>query len=243
MTESQSPTVPSTATSATLASCQVRIRSAKRRTVSAGTTKSAATSSAPTIESAATIASAIRPSSASVEAAGAGPQRLGRAGVEAGREPAVAEQQRGERGGPGRDGGQGDVAVVDQEQAAEEQGLDVGAGAEDVAGEDRAGGQAADEDDRDGGVAAPPPRGGRAASCRRLKTTAAPKAPSGAAKPSPSASTSPGKAAVPTAWEKKASPRRTIQVPSRPAGTARISHLDQAALDEGQLEGLEHGPD
>ena len=71
-----------------------------------------------------------------LEAAGAGPRSRGRAGIEARREPAVAEQQRGEHGGAGRDCGEGDVAVVDQEQAAEEQGLDVGAGAKDVAGED-----------------------------------------------------------------------------------------------------------
>ena len=136
-----------------------------------------------------------------------------------------------------RHGGEGDVAAVDQQQAAEEQRLDVGAGAEDVAGEDHAGGEAADEDERDGAVAPAPSRPRRAAAAPAAKTSAAPKRPSGAAKPSPSASTRPGKAAVPTACEKKASPRRTIQVPSRPAGTARISDLDQAALDEGQLEG------
>src|SRR4051794_18248064 len=50
-------------------------------------------------------------------------------------------------------------------------------------------------------------------------TSAAPKAPRGAAKPSPSASTRPGKADAPTACEKKASPRSTTHVPSRPAPT------------------------
>ena len=49
-----------------------------------------------------------------------------------------------------------------------------------------------------------------------------------------------GKAAVPTAWEKKARPRRTIQVPSNPAGTARSEKLEEAALDELKLKGLEH---
>src|SRR4051812_25564282 len=39
----------------------------------------------------------------------------------------------------------------------------------------------------------------------------------------PSASTSPGNAAVPTACEKNASPRSTIHVPIVPAATARIS--------------------
>ena len=74
-------------------------------------------------------------------------------GVEAGGEPAVSEQQRSGEGRHRRDGGEGDVAAVDQQQAAEEQRLDVRAGTEDVAGEDHPGGEAADEDDRHGAVA------------------------------------------------------------------------------------------
>ena len=70
---------------------------------------------------------------------------------------------------------------------------------------------------------------------------AAAKAPSGAAKPSPSASTSPGKAAVPTACEKKASPRRTIQVPSRPAGTARIRISIRPRWTKGSWKGSSKG--
>ena len=146
--------MPSAATRATLASCQVSIRSAKRRAVSAGTTKSAVTSSAPTTESAAVVASAIRPSRATSRPRLVRPAPPRRTGVEAAREPAMAEQQAGDQGRAGGDGGERDVAAVDQQQAAEEQGLDVGAGAEDVAGEDHPGGEAADEDDRDGAVAA-----------------------------------------------------------------------------------------
>jgi hypothetical protein len=77
----------------------------------------------------------------------------------------------------------------------------------------------------------------------RLKTTAAPKAPSGAANPSPSAKTSPGNAAVPTAWEKNASPRKTIQVPEQAGWHGENQDLDQATLYERQLERLEQGSD
>ena len=54
---------------------------------------------------------------------------------------------------------------------------------------------------------------------RTAKTAAAPSAPRAAAKPRPSASTRPGNAAVPTACEWKARPRRTTQVPISPAPT------------------------
>ncbi len=74
-TESQRPTVPSTATRATLASCQLGIRRVKSRAVAAGTTNSAVTSSAPTDGGAAVAASAIRPSSATSSHAGASPWR------------------------------------------------------------------------------------------------------------------------------------------------------------------------
>ena len=63
----------------------------------------------------------------------------------------------------------------------------------------------------------------RAARARAANAAAAPNAPRSGENPSPSASTSPGKTAVPTACEVKARPRRTIQVPSRPAPTASSS--------------------
>ena len=72
--------------------------------------------------------------------------------VEAERQPALAEQQRDGQGQTSRDPRQDQVAAVDQQQTAEEQRLDVGAGAEDVAGEDRTGGEAANQDDRHGAV-------------------------------------------------------------------------------------------
>ena len=70
---------------------------------------------------------------------------------------------------------------------------------------------------------------------------AAPKAPSGAPKPRPSARTRPGNAAVPTACEKKARPRSTIQVPSRPAGIARTRISISPRWTNGSWNGLEHG--
>jgi hypothetical protein len=75
------------------------------------------------------------------------------------------------------------------------------------------------------------------------KATAAPNAPSGAAKPSPSASTRPGKVAVPTACEKKASPRSTIQVPSSPAGTARIRTSTRPRWTKGSWKGSSIEPE
>jgi hypothetical protein len=65
----------------------------------------------------------------------------------------MADQHRGQKG-HGRGGGRQDkIGAIDQEKAAEEQGLDVGPGFEDVAGEDHAPRQAADEDQGDDAVA------------------------------------------------------------------------------------------
>ena len=76
----------------------------------------------------------------------------GRGRFEALRQPALADQRgRGQRR-DGGEGGEGDVTTADQEQAAEQQRLDVGAGTEDVAGEDHPGGETADKDERDHAV-------------------------------------------------------------------------------------------
>ena len=60
------------------------------------------------------------------------------------------------------------------------------------------------------------------------------------ANPRPSASTRPGKAAVPVACTKNDRPRSTIQVPSTPAPTESRSTSSSAALDERQAERVEH---
>src|SRR5262249_20113851 len=60
------------------------------------------------------------------------------------------------QGRPGGGRGEGDVAAVDEQEAAEEEGLDVRTRVEDVAGEDHPGGEAGDEHDRDDGVRALP---------------------------------------------------------------------------------------
>ncbi len=62
-TDSQRPATPSTATSATVVSCQVRNRVHTSRVVAAGTTSSAVASSAPSVDSAATATSATSASS------------------------------------------------------------------------------------------------------------------------------------------------------------------------------------
>ena len=133
----------------------------------AGTTKRAATSRAPTTESAAVVASAIRPSRTASRSAAERPVEPGASASKPRCSQRCPTQQAGEQGRRGGGGGERDVAAVDQQQAAEEQGLDVGARAEDVAGEDHAGGEAGDEDDRDDAVARPPRAAARARSCRR----------------------------------------------------------------------------
>ncbi len=68
-------------------------------------------------------------------------------------------------------------------------------------------------------------------SCATPKPSAVASAASCGAIPHALASTSPGKLAVPTAWEKKASRRRTIQVPEHAGGDGEQQHLEQRALD------------
>ena len=142
----------------------------------------------------------------------------------------------GERGA----GGQAQVGAVDEQQAAEQQPVDARLRAEHVAGEDDAERQRRGEGQRRHavGLRAAPPREHRDE--RRPSTSAAPKAPSAAEKPRPSASTRPGNVAVPTACAKNASPRRTIQVPSTPAATARSRTSATPRWKNGSANGSEH---
>ena len=162
--------------------------------------------------------------------------------VEAGGEPALPEQQRGDNGRHRRDGGEGDVAVVDQQQAAEEQRLDVRAGAEDVAGEDHPGGEAADEDDRHGAVAPPlvaaseqrgaggeDDRGAESAQRRR--------------EAQPVSQDQPGEGRGADRVREEGEAAQDDPGAEQAGGHGQDQDLDQPALDEGQLEGLEHGAD
>ena len=54
--------------------------------------------------------------------------------------------------------------------------------------------------------------------------------------PAASATTSPGKVAVPAAWVKKARRLSTIQAPSRPPATRQQAELEQRRAKHGQLE-------
>ena len=197
------------------------------------------TSSAPTTESAAVVARAIRPKQGEVEPAAARPQRPGRAGIEADREPAVAEQQRDDQGSAGGDGGQGDVAAVDQQQAAEEQGLDVGAGAEDVAGEDHAGGEATDEDDRHGAVAplllaAAEQRGAEAEDDRGAEGAERRR------EAQPIGQHQPREGGGADRVGEEGEPAQDDPGAEQAGGHGEDQDLDQATLNEGQLERLEH---
>ncbi len=244
LTESQSPTrALERRPGRRWRAARLRIRRAKRRAVTAGTTKSAATSSAPTTESAAVVASAIRPSRATSRARGAGPERRrprrgrSRPPASGGRPAALASSGRA-----GRDRGEGDVAAVDQQQAAEEQGLDVGAGAEDVAGEDHAGGEAADEDDRDDAVASLLVAAGRAAESPALKTTRGAEGAERRREAEPVGEHQPGEGRGADRVREEGEPAQDDPGAEQPGRDGEDQDLDQAALDEGQLEGLEHRP-
>jgi hypothetical protein len=78
-----------------------------------------------------------------------GTSRCGRAElVEARGKPTAAENQAGDQHDRGRDDRQPDVGGVGEQEAAEEQLLDVRPGMEDVARQDHAGCEAPDEDER-----------------------------------------------------------------------------------------------
>ena len=237
MTESQSPTVPSIATRPTLASCQLLIRRVSRRAVAAGTTKRALTRSAPTTLSAAVVARAIRPSRvASKMRSCPGPTAAA---------PAESKPWASQRW-PIRP-----VAARVATAAAAARAMSPpstrsklpNSSVSTLAPEPKTSLARITPEARQATrtsattLSRPRSRPWPRTALPAVKAIAAPKAPSGAAKPSPSARTRPGKAAVPTAWEKKASPRRTIQVPSRPAGIARIKTSMSPRCTKGSWKG------
>ena len=169
LTESQSPTVPSRATRATLASCQLSIRSVKQPGGDRRDDEERGDQQGADDRERRRRRQRDQAEQHGVEAAAAAPGRAAAASGSKPRcEPALADAAAlASRVAAAATAGEGDVAAVDQQQAAEEQGLDVGAGAEDVAGEDHAGGEAADEDDRDDAVVALPRRRPSSGSCRR----------------------------------------------------------------------------
>ena len=201
LTESQRPTVPSRATRQMLSSCQLKSRSVKRRAVTAGTRKSAVTSSAPTTVRAAVLARAIRPSSTASKTCGLGPPESASVGSKPMRSQCCPIRALARRVAAAAAAASAEIAAVDQEQAAEQQRLDIRARAEDVAGEDHA--PARQPTRTRATTASSLVRRPRSAEAPTVKASAAPKAPRGAAKPKPSARTSPGKAAVPTAWRRR----------------------------------------
>ena len=176
-TDSTSPAIPSTATSATVIACHGARRLVQRRTVAAGTTTSAATSSAPSADSAATTTSA---TSASSTPSNSRPPHAQRTGRRRGRTRVASHcpperQGRRERAGA-CDARQHQVARLDQQQAAEQQRLHSGAGLEHVAGQDHPERQHSGEADA---VVASGPRRSRPASAatRSANAAAAPSAP------------------------------------------------------------------
>ena len=143
------------------------------------------------------------------------------------------------QGRPSRHPGQGDVAAVDQEQAAEEQGLDVGARAEDVAGEDRPRRQATDEDDRNGAVVAlvlaPPEQRGTGGEDEGR--------PEGAERRGEAEAVGENEAGEGRGADRvreEGQPAQDDPGAEQARRDREDQDLDQAALDEGQLEGLEH---
>ncbi len=154
----------------------------------------------------------------------------------------MAEQQRGGNGCPGGDRGERDVTAVDQQQAAEKQGLDVGAGAEDVAGEDHPGGEAADEDDGDGAVApllvaAAEQRGAEAEDDRRAES------PQRRGEAQPVGQHQPWEGRGADRVREEGEPAQDDPGAEQAGRHGEDQELDQAALDEGQLKGLEQGSD
>ena len=240
-TEIHRPTAPSTAASTTLASCQGRRRENSSRVVAAGTTSSAVARSAPMAESAAIATRATRASSAASGRA----ERTPSARAEVGSKPATV-QRWPSSSGPGDHGDPGSgrpehVGRPDDEQAAEEQVLDVGAGVEDVGGEDHPHRQRGHEDERGAAVVAvaipprqPPDAGGdhgRGGGGAEM---------GGEAEPVGEHEAGEGRGAHRVRVEGQAAqddPRA-----HEPGADRQHADLEQASLDERQVERLEHPP-
>ena len=239
-TDSHSPAIPSRATRATVASCHGRRREQTRRVVAAGTTSSAVASSAPERRERRDRHERHQREQDDVGRRRAGAEGPRGARVEPRRQPALLEHQPAGEHDRGADGGEGPVARVDEQQAAEQQRLDVARGVEDVAGEDHADGQRGDEDERRERVVAVAralaareqpdgdgdERGGRAARPARRRSRARRRARAPGTRPSPRrARRTPARAARSTCRSRPrprrgSGPRRS-RAGRREAGTAR----------------------
>ncbi len=147
-TESQRPAIPWTAASATDAACQTGRRCVQRRTVAAGTTNSAVASSAPIAVSEAMTAKATSVEQQRIGQARAQAERARGARVEPPGEPAWPEHERRRDRGRARQGGEDEVARARQQQASEEQRVDVAARVEHVARQHHAARERRDESER-----------------------------------------------------------------------------------------------
>jgi hypothetical protein len=95
-----------------------------------------------------------QPEQHGVRDSGADAERVCALGVEALREPAPSEQRGGDEHEGARGSGEDEVATADQEQAPEQERLDVGPGVEDVAREDHSEREGADQHERGEAVVA-----------------------------------------------------------------------------------------
>ena len=240
-TDSHSPATPSTATSATVASCHGRSRVQTSRVVAAGTTSSAVASSAPSVERAATATSATSARSAMSGAAERAPRARADARIEARRQPALLEHEPAHHHDRRADGGEGVVAAVDEQQAAEEQRLDAAGRVKDVAGEDHADGQRRDEDEC----------GQRVVAVARA-LAAGEQADGQGHQGGGRAGAEDGREAEPVGQDEpregggadrvgvEGQPAQDDPRADEPAGHGEDQHLDDPVLHEGQLKRLEH---
>ena len=204
----------------------------------AGTTKSAATSSAPTTVSAAVVARATRPIRIASKTRGSGPSGAVRVGSKPVRSQCRPIRALAASVATADAGRKRDVAAVDQQQAAEQQRLDVRARAEDVAGEDHAGRERAGEDERhDRVLPRAPPAERRDADGEEDRGSEGPQRRR-EAEPVGQDQSRKGGGADGVREEGEAAQHDPGA--EQTGGDRQDQDLDQAALDEGKLEGLEH---
>ena len=169
------------------------------------------------------------------------PRARADARVESRRQPALLEHEPAGDDAHGADGGEGVVAAVDEQQAAEEQRLDAARGVEDVAGEDHADRQRGDEDERGERVVAV----ARALAAReqadgdRHEGRRRAGAEDGG-EPQAVGEHEPGKRGGADGVRVEGQPAQHDPRADEARGHGEDQHLDDPVLDEGQLERLEH---
>ena len=85
-----------------------------------------------------------------------------------------------------------------------------------------------------------PRRRGQAPESSELKAIAGPKAPSGGAKPMPVGEHQPGEGGGPDGVREEGEPAQDDPGAEDPGANRQDQDLDQAPLDEGELEGFQH---